>query len=108
MQIPERIKIGGIIYHVKNEAVVSRDNHNIDGEVNYSEQIIRLKDVIQGEYREAVFIHEIVHAMFEFCGIEQDENIVSRLSNALHMVIKDNPEIFEKAGEQKEAARCSG
>lgn len=35
-------------------------------------------------------LHEIVHGVFDFCGWEQNEESVTRLSNVLYQVLKDN------------------
>ena len=41
-------------------------------------------------------IHEMIHGMLDFLGYcEHDEKKVDELANVLHMVILDNPEIFE-------------
>ncbi len=50
---------------------------------------------------EGDFLHEMIHAIYDFLGYsEHDEKKIDELANALHMVIKDNPEMFESAEER--------
>lgn len=94
MVITDKVKIGGISYKVIQCDAPSEENHNVDGQIIYHKQELRLKRDIDIDYKENIFIHEIIHGIFEMIGYEQDENLVTRLSNALYQVIKDNPEIF--------------
>lgn len=94
MKIIPKVKIGGIIYKVIECVNPSEEDHNVDGMILYNKQELRLKKDMGNEYKENVFIHEIIHGILELIGMEQDENLVVRLSNALHQVIKDNPDVF--------------
>ena len=96
MNITSSVKIGGITYKVKECAAPSEEDPNVDGQILYSKQELRLKSEMAEEYKENVFIHEIIHGVLELIGVEQDENLVIRLSNAIHQVIKDNPDIFKE------------
>jgi predicted metal-dependent peptidase len=52
---------------------------------------------------EADFLHEVVHAILSHLGYcEHEEKKVDELANVLHMVIKDNPTIFESEVETDE------
>lgn len=95
MKIATEVKIGGITYKVIECSNPSEENHNVDGMIVYHLQELRLKKGIGNEYKENVFMHEIIHGVLELIGIDQDENLVVRLSNAMHQVIKDNPDIFK-------------
>lgn len=94
MKIPKKVKVGGITYKVKEVKKPDKDK-NIHGIQCQGKQIIELKKSLPKEYKEKVFIHELVHALFDFLMWEQRENTVETLAQALHMVIKDNPEIFK-------------
>ena len=95
MKITDKVKIGGMVYDVVVEDFVG-DNTMTEGEIDYSELTIKLKrSILQKEqYAKLVFLHEIVHGVFEHCGIEQNENVVNRISRGLFSVIEDNPDIF--------------
>jgi hypothetical protein len=95
MYITDKVKIGGLVYTVKKVDKCKSDNRNTDGMIHYDEGIIELQKDMQGDYLSYVFIHEIVHGIYDFLCYEQDEKIVDQISRALHMVIKDNPEIFK-------------
>lgn len=99
MKIPEKVKIGGQIYDViVTDKVEVGGRTTYSGAIMYSESTIELRDDLKGSYAEITFLHEILHGLFEFANFEFDdeEDIVERLSYALYMLIKDNPEMFEK------------
>lgn len=94
MKITDSVKIGGITYKVETVNECCENNNNVDGKIIYDKQLIRLKHNNNTDYAKMVFLHEIVHALFDHCNIEQEENVVDRLSKALYMAFKDNPEVF--------------
>jgi len=93
--IPDKVKIGGQVYAVKIVDKCNADNRNTDGQIIYSQDTIEIRKDLTGDYLDYVLLHEIFHGIYEHCGFEQNENEVDRLSKALHMVIKDNPDIFK-------------
>lgn len=98
MKIPKKVKVGAITYKVKQVDKVNR----LD-EVGYIttglweplESVIYIDKNLEEQQKLHGFIHELIHAIFDHCGIEQDENKVDLIATALHMIIVDNPEIFE-------------
>ncbi|MCY6958857.1 hypothetical protein [Clostridium brassicae] len=96
MNIPNKVKIGGVTYSVIEYNNPSEEGPQVDGQILYHKQEIRLKNDMSEEYKKNIFLHEVIHGLFEYIGFEQDEAIVIRLSNALHGFIKDNPDIFTK------------
>lgn len=97
MNIPDKIKIGGKIYKVEitDNLVLGCD---YSGECVESDLIIRIRPNMAEGQKEFVFIHEILHAIYYFLGYgKHDEKKIDELANTLHMVIQDNPNIFEKA-----------
>ncbi|KGO14575.1 hypothetical protein NZ45_05995 [Clostridium botulinum] len=95
MNIPNKVKIGGVNYKVIECNNPSEEEHQVDGMIVYHKQEIRLKNDMKKEYKENIFLHEVIHGIFEYIGFEQDESVVIRLSNALHGFIKDNSEVFK-------------
>lgn len=95
MKITDTVKIGGITYNVKTSDLISNDV-NVDGQIDYKAQVISLKSDMKedADYAKEVFLHEILHGIFEHCGFKQNEDNIRALSIALYMVIKDNPGIF--------------
>jgi hypothetical protein len=102
MNIPDKVKIGGINYNVIYTDVVDATNRNIDGQIIYDKQEIRLLKTMPAEYMECVFLHEIIHGAFDFCNIDNNEDVVRRLSTAMYQIVKDNPDIFYKLNTGKE------
>lgn len=41
-------------------------------------------------------LHELLHGLDEMYGIDLKEKQVEKLGNALYMLIKDNPKMFER------------
>jgi len=95
MRITDKVKIGGQVFEVNQVQCVSDDDKNVDGKIWYDKGLIQIQVDVKDDYKEYVLLHEIMHGIFEFCGYEQDENRVDVLARALHMVIKDNPEVFK-------------
>ena len=95
MKITDSVKIGGITYKVELSDLISNDV-DCDGQIDYKEQLISLKSDMNhnADYAKEVFLHEILHGIFEHCGFKQNEDNIRALSIALYMVIKDNPGIF--------------
>lgn len=97
MKIPKRVKIGGITYKVKEVDQINRLN-NYDSKTvglwKIENATIYIDKHLEQQIKEKFFLHELFHAIFEHCNIEQDENKVDLLSTALYMVVKDNPELF--------------
>lgn len=96
MNIPDKVKIGGVNYKVIRCNDPSEEDSRVDGQILYHKQEIRLKTDMSKEYEELVFLHETIYGIFEYICFEQDENMVIRLSNALHGFIKDNPNLFRE------------
>lgn len=96
MNITNKVKIGGVTYDVIITSEVDKSNRNVDGQIIYDKQEIMLKEGMAKEYSEEVFLHEILHGIFDFINLDNDEKIIRPLSTALYMVIKDNPEIFKE------------
>lgn len=98
MEIPSKVKIGGIEYTVKRNSRPCKNDINVDGEIIYDMGTIELREG-SGEckdYQDMVFIHEVMHGIFDHMCIEQNEELISKISKGLHQVIKDNPYIFNE------------
>lgn len=95
MRIPKTVKIGGKVYTVEITNKLDLGNANVSAEICYSDLIIRVSPQAQGKM-EADFLHELIHAICDHLGYrEHDEKHVDELAQALHMVIVDNPDVFD-------------
>lgn len=94
MKIPKKVKVGGITYKVKDVDIISSGTSDC-GICSLDDSCIELLRKHKKQAKEITFLHELLHAIFYHCAMEQDEHVVEVLANALHMVIKDNPEMFK-------------
>lgn len=95
--VPEKVKVAGIEYRVEEIRDLMSDN-SIYGQVNYHNNKIVIDDSMESQRKEVVFVHEMFHAiLFEAGYDEQDEEMVRRVSNVLHQVLKDNNLCFSKS-----------
>jgi Zn-dependent peptidase ImmA (M78 family) len=98
MKIPEKVRIGNIDYAVRYEERLNNGSNLAYGHINYDKALIRidadLKDE-QGKFQ--TLLHEILHGLAKFfeLSVEEDEDTIEKLAKGLHMLIKDNPEMFK-------------
>lgn len=98
MKITDTVKIGGQVYKVTQCARPCNNDMSVDGQIVYDMGTLQLRRGLEEstDYSEFVFLHEIIHGIFYHMCIEQDEELVEKISKGLHMVIKDNPGIFKE------------
>ena len=70
MKIPKKVKVGGITYKIK-EVKKPCNEKKTHGYQYEADQNILLKKSLPKEYKEKVFIHELIHAIFDFLMWEQ-------------------------------------
>lgn len=100
MKITDKVKIGGTIYQVDRNTRPCKNDINVDGEIIYDMGTIKLRQGLEenSDYVNYVFLHEILHGVFNHMCVEQSEELIEKISKGLHMVIKDNPDIFGGVG----------
>lgn len=105
--LPEKVKVAGIEYQVKQVPIVEVDsNRNYQGLCNHMKAEIEILESLADERKEQVFIHELTHAMLNESGYgEHDEDFVTRFSIILHQVLKDNDLSFIKDKEYWESVK---
>lgn len=96
MMIPAKVNVCGIEYDViEKDFVEINHNRNYQGACSYSDGTIEVLKELQETRKEQVFCHELVHAMFNEAGFdEQDEDTVNRLGIVLYQVLKENKLYF--------------
>lgn len=97
MNIPKKIKIGWKEYEIeqvdeKGQLIV--DAGTCYGEIEYDDQVIRLNKNYGDEQKKATLIHEILHGISNMYTLDMTEDLVTKLANALYIVMKDNPNLF--------------
>jgi len=92
LSIPSSIRVAGIDYDVIEKDFVEIDgNRNYQGSCCYTKAKIELLNSLSKDRKEQVLIHELVHAIFNEAGFDnQEEDVVNRLSIVLYQVLKDN------------------
>lgn len=94
MNIPKFVKIGGTKYRVEVTDQFTTGSDSL-GEMNMRDQVLRVRPC-GTDSMFVTLIHEILHAIWYFNGYtEHDEKQIDELANALYMVVKDNPRMFE-------------
>ena len=99
MNIPEKVKVGGLTYTVIFTAEPKESDGDVDGIVVYEKQEIRLKTGLAKEYTEKVFLHEVMHAIIKHFQISfkgQDEFVTETMAHGIYMIYKDNPNMFKE------------
>lgn len=101
MKIPEKVKVGGIIYDVSMvDHPLCVDRKEVAGKIDFNDALIQVRsDVQEKQQQERTFLHELFHAMVRECGLDfedKDELFTEGLARVLHGVIVDNPELFKE------------
>ncbi|MGM0807501.1 MAG: hypothetical protein ACQET8_22610 [Bacillota bacterium] len=96
--IPTTVNVAGVNYNVvEKEYIEIYGGRNYQGSCKYADGLIEVLSDLHSDKKEQVFIHELVHAVFEAAGFdEQDEDMVNRLGIVLYQVLKDNKLYFGK------------
>jgi len=95
MKIPKSIKIGWRKYKVVYvKDLQDAEGNDLLGQINYNANVIRLEsNHISEDYGNVVFLHEVVHGLFNSLGLNEqnnNEDIVDGLSEIMYQVIKEN------------------
>jgi len=97
MKIPKRIKIGAMNYEVIKCDEVIVDNEEVAGSVSPSNQTIKIGTGYKEDFTNAVFLHEMVHAIAFHAGrgdLYSDESVIECFANGFAQVMADNKGIF--------------
>lgn len=99
MKIPNKVKIGGVIYTVLLEQRIMNSEHfALCGQIDYDMATIKIEPDVQDQQGKCrTFLHEIFHGIERHFKMDLTEEEIDNLANGLYMVIQDNPEIFNNA-----------
>lgn len=98
MNIPKKLKIGGVSYTVKFVDTVTMGNQVCYGKISYDSSAIELSNKNLGiQCKEMTFLHEILHGIAYQANltITDEEQVIDTLAKGLHQVILDNPNVFQ-------------
>lgn len=71
-----------------------QDGTGIDGHYKVTTNEVLVENELKGAYREAVFLHEIVHGILEHSGLTQDEHIANAIAYGLQSVKIDGKRLL--------------
>lgn len=96
MKIPEKVKVGFLDYEVERVAEPFVNGSTaVDGTHNCADAKIRIAENGNEDYKNMVFVHELLHAIdFVYCAESLTETQIEQMAKGLYQVIKDTPEIF--------------
>ena len=100
MTLPERVKIGPIVYEV---CVVERltdagNNRTLWGNVKQDECRVFLEAGISDQQKRQTLLHEVIHVLLHQSGRPEqaeDEGLVEALGHGFMAVLIDNPALIE-------------
>lgn len=94
MYIPEKIRINGIDYEIKEVSGLNDDSKVLYGQVTYGKTLIELNPENQSKQHEKVTLwHEIFHVIEETNGLDFGENkekVIDTLAFAVNQILEDN------------------
>ena len=96
MKMVEHIKVGGKIYSVAYDPKL--EHRGRVGEIDYRLCEISISPDLGKQQETDVLIHEAIHGMLDFMGEDgaNNEGTVTRIASGIMVLIKDNPELFQK------------
>ena len=88
----EKLKIMATEYSVEEVEQIDKYERLL-GQINYSEQAIKIDKNISEDLKQEVLIHEILHGVLEKLGyveLNDDEQKVQSIASTLYLVLKEN------------------
>lgn len=95
MLIPEKVKILYKEYEIEQQKNIHNEGGDLYGQIQYLSEKILLNADSSEEQKKATLIHEIIHALDDMYNIGLKEKDIEKLGNAVYMLIRDNPEMFQ-------------
>lgn len=89
----EEVKVGGINYQVELVDLTTQRDEELGmqlGYCHYHKDLIEVNSKISKQRQEQTLVHEMMHAIYEEAGVQQDEDNVDVLAKVLYQVLKDN------------------
>ena len=80
MQIPSKVKIGPIIYHVEEVNGLRDGDTKLDGHIRYSDCKILIEEELDPMVKRVVFVHEFLHGILTQASIEHTESLIDVLA----------------------------
>lgn len=101
MSMPERVKIGPVLYRVEMEPKLMGSNGDgssswLNGRIRYEQAQIEVCAEVAEQTQPAVLVHEILHGILEQAGMEEHpEQAIIALGYGLVQVLRENPGLVQ-------------
>jgi len=86
------IKIGHINYEIKVVKELKKDGEKLHGYIDYNKEELLICDKFKKKFSETM-MHETVHGISNFLGINLKESQVISLANCLVLLFQENPDL---------------
>lgn len=95
MNIPSKVRVGSVDYDViVSDSIILKNNQQCYGHIDWEHHKIEIDNTLQDEQGlSKTFLHELVHGIVHEFKIDfsaDEEDIVDKLADGLHQVIRDN------------------
>ena len=94
MKIPESIRIGGMEYQVRYTPQLNDGVNLCYGKIDFEKSCIQLNGSMELSHEKlcVVLLHEILHGIRNYAGIEiaEEEAVVEMFAKGLYQVLQDN------------------
>ena len=95
----DNVKIGPLVYKVVFDGnLTGEEGPPIFGAIVISKSTIFVEDLADDQWKRITLLHEIIHAMLDQAGQEQNENVINALAHGVYGLLKDNPDLIEWIG----------
>ena len=88
----KKVKILATEYEVEEDEQIDKYTRLL-GQIEYTEQKIKIDKNISEDLKREVLLHEILHGIFEklnYEGINNDEQKVHSIASTMYLVLKEN------------------
>jgi hypothetical protein len=90
----QSVKIGNQTYEIKEVECV--DKHDtLAGQIRFYDSIIKIDSGLTNEQKIETILHECLHGVEYFMGLDLEEHIIRQLGKGLSMLFKDNKHLVE-------------
>lgn len=95
LNIPSKVKIGGLNYNVKEVPNLNRDREH-QGESCGNNLEITIDNSLSTQVKETTFVHELLEQINEVYMIGLEHKQIYDLEAGIYAFIKDNPSVFNE------------
>ena len=104
MKIPEKVRIGGREYAIKETENLNDGVNMAYGHIDYEQGVIRITKGLGHEKKCITLWHEMLHGISEQFGlkIENEEEVVTVFAKGIYQLMQDSGErLYDTVSEEK-------